>query len=62
MSSRDTPCSPELAALPLPELLQRLDAVPAALRTALRNSGGGYVNHELFWKVRSLPERSALLA
>ena len=44
--------SPELAALPLPELLQRLGEVPAALRTALRNSGGGYVNHELFWKVR----------
>ena len=41
--------SPELAALPLATLLQRLDALPAALKGPIRNSGGGYVNHALFF-------------
>ncbi len=35
------------------ELLQNLDALPAEIRTAVRNNGGGHVNHDLFWKVMS---------
>jgi Fe-Mn family superoxide dismutase len=33
------------------ELLSDLDALPDAIRTAVRNNGGGYVNHTLFWDV-----------
>ena len=31
------------------ELLQNLDAVPDSIRTAVRNNGGGHVNHSMFW-------------
>ena len=34
-------------------LLADLDAVPSDIRTAVRNNGGGYVNHALFWDVMS---------
>jgi len=30
-----------------------LDAVPEAIRTAVRNNGGGHANHSLFWQVLS---------
>jgi len=33
------------------ELLANLDAVPEAIRTAVRNNGGGFVNHTLFWDI-----------
>ena len=33
----------------LKKLLQ-LDAVPEAIRTAVRNNGGGHANHSLFWQ------------
>lgn len=42
---------PELAAKSIEELLADLDSVPAAIRTAVRNNGGGYANHSLFWRV-----------
>jgi hypothetical protein len=29
--------------------VQSLDRIPEKLRGVFRNSGGGYVNHELFW-------------
>lgn len=32
-------------------LVSDLDAVPEAIRTAVRNNGGGYVNHALFWDI-----------
>ncbi len=35
------------------ELLADLDAIPEAIRTAVRNSGGGHSNHTLFWEVMS---------
>jgi Fe-Mn family superoxide dismutase len=38
-----------LAALPLDALLQRLAEVPEAVRPAIRNHGGGYMNHRLFF-------------
>jgi Fe-Mn family superoxide dismutase len=31
------------------ELVADLDAVPESIRTAVRNHGGGHVNHSLFW-------------
>ena len=33
------------------ELLSGLDSLPDSIRGAVRNNGGGYVNHRLFWDV-----------
>ncbi len=33
------------------ELLAGIDALPGDIRTAVRNNGGGYVNHRLFWQI-----------
>ncbi|MDZ4798279.1 MAG: superoxide dismutase [Bryobacteraceae bacterium] len=42
--------APELASLSLEELLaNNLAAVPDAIKTAVRNNGGGHANHSLFW-------------
>ena len=35
------------------ELIANLDAVPEAIRTAVRNNGGGHANHSLFWQILS---------
>ncbi|MEK6915307.1 MAG: superoxide dismutase [Nanoarchaeota archaeon] len=35
------------------ELLADLDNVPADIKTAVRNFGGGYVNHNVFWECMS---------
>ncbi|MGN5080624.1 superoxide dismutase [Aeromonas veronii] len=45
--------APELAALPVEELLRRFDTLPATLQGAVRNHGGGHANHSLFWLVMS---------
>jgi Fe-Mn family superoxide dismutase len=42
---------PELAALPVEDLLKDLGRVPDAKRMALRNNAGGHANHSLFWTV-----------
>jgi superoxide dismutase, Fe-Mn family len=41
----------ELMAKPLPKLVAELDQVPEDIRTAVRNHGGGHLNHTLFWKM-----------
>ncbi|NIP80718.1 MAG: superoxide dismutase, partial [Gemmatimonadetes bacterium] len=33
------------------EILGSIDSVPESIRTAVRNNGGGYANHDLFWTV-----------
>lgn len=33
------------------DLLKDLNSVPENIRTAVRNNGGGYVNHNLFWEI-----------
>ena len=40
-----------LAQMPLDDLLQRLSQVPEAVRTAIRNNGGGHANHAMFWEI-----------
>lgn len=35
------------------ELLAGLGAIPADIRTAVRNNGGGHANHTLFWTIMS---------
>ena len=33
------------------ELIKNLDRVPEDKRTAVRNNGGGHVNHTMFWQI-----------
>jgi Fe-Mn family superoxide dismutase len=40
---------PELADQPLEQLLADLSKLPEDIRTAVRNHGGGHLNHTLFW-------------
>ena len=42
---------PQLQGKPIDELIANLDAVPDAIRTAVRNNGGGHANHSLFWQI-----------
>jgi len=42
--------APELAGKSLDELMRGINAVPEAVRTAVRNNGGGHWNHSMFWK------------
>jgi Fe-Mn family superoxide dismutase len=39
----------DLQSKPLEALLKDLAAVPEAIRTAVRNNGGGVINHNMFW-------------
>ncbi len=43
----------DLVGMSLEDILGNLDAVPDELRTAVRNNGGGYANHSLFWQIMS---------
>ena len=43
----------ELQSKSIEELVANLDAVPEAIRTAVRNNGGGHANHSLFWTILS---------
>lgn len=40
---------PELAAMPIEVLVSNQATVPENIRTAVRNHGGGHVNHSIFW-------------
>lgn len=40
---------PDLAEKPVEDLIADLNAVPEAVRTAVKNHGGGHANHSLFW-------------
>jgi superoxide dismutase, Fe-Mn family len=40
------------------ELLQGLEQLPPAIRTAVRNHGGGHANHSLFWQTLGPASRS----
>src|ERR1700688_4708811 len=41
----------DLQALSIDQLMTSLDRVPEAIRTAVRNNGGGHWNHSMFWKI-----------
>lgn len=43
----------DLAGKSIEEILGNLDAVPADKQTAVRNNGGGFANHSLFWQILS---------
>ena len=42
---------PELAAMSGEEIIANIDKVPEDIRAAVRNNGGGAVNHSLFWSI-----------
>jgi len=41
----------EYASLSAEDLVRRLNEVPESIRTAVRNNGGGHVNHTMFWQI-----------
>jgi Fe-Mn family superoxide dismutase len=41
----------DLSAMSAEELIKNLDKVPEDKRTAVRNNGGGHVNHMMFWEI-----------
>ena len=43
--------SADLQKLSIEELLAQLGKVPENVRTAVRNNGGGHLNHSMFWKL-----------
>jgi len=42
---------PNLQSKSAEDLLRDLTAVPEDIRTAVRNNGGGHVNHTMFWQI-----------
>ncbi len=42
---------PDLANMPVEQLIGNLNQVPEDIRTTVRNNGGGHANHTLFWQV-----------
>ena len=41
---------PELQSKSIEDLLRDINKVPEDIRTAVRNNGGGHMNHSAFWK------------
>lgn len=42
---------PDLQAKSIEEILRNINQVPEAIRTAVRNNGGGHANHTMFWEI-----------
>src|SRR6476469_7387100 len=42
---------PDLQDKSAEELIKDLNSVPEAIRTAVRNNGGGHINHTMFWNI-----------
>ena len=43
--------APDLQGKSAEDLIKNLNAVPEDIRTAVRNNGGGHVNHSMFWTI-----------
>jgi Fe-Mn family superoxide dismutase len=43
--------APELASKSLDDLMRNANTLPEAVRTAIRNNGGGHWNHSMFWQI-----------
>ncbi|HGJ66115.1 TPA: superoxide dismutase [bacterium] len=50
---------PELGNKTIEELLSNLDTIPEDIRPAVKNNGGGYYHHSLFWPMLT-PKKTAL--
>ncbi len=42
---------PELQSWSLADLMTKINQVPEDIRTAVRNNGGGHINHSMFWQI-----------
>jgi Fe-Mn family superoxide dismutase len=42
---------PDLQSKSVEDLLRDIGSVPEAIRTAVRNNGGGHANHTMFWQI-----------
>jgi len=42
---------PELQSWSIEDLMIKLNQVPDDIRTAVRNNGGGHINHAMFWQI-----------
>ncbi|MDB4871936.1 MAG: Superoxide dismutase [Gemmatimonadales bacterium] len=43
--------APELAKKSLDDLMRNVSSLPEAVRTPIRNNGGGHWNHSMFWQI-----------
>jgi len=43
--------APEWTEKSIEEILKDINSIPEAIRTAVRNNGGGHANHSLFWEI-----------
>jgi Fe-Mn family superoxide dismutase len=43
--------APELASKSIDDLMRNVNKLPEAVRTAIRNNGGGHWNHSMFWQI-----------
>jgi len=51
---------PDLHGREAEDLLRDINSVPEDIRTAVRNNGGGYVNHNLFWQIMAPGGKSSM--
>jgi Fe-Mn family superoxide dismutase len=42
---------PDLQSKSVEDLIRSINTVPEAIRTAVRNNGGGHANHTMFWQI-----------
>ena len=42
---------PQLANKSVDDLVKGINSVPEDIRTAVRNNGGGHINHTMFWEI-----------
>ncbi len=42
---------PDLQSKSVEDLISNISSVPEAIRTAVRNNGGGHANHTMFWQI-----------
>ena len=42
---------PDLQSKSVEDLVRGINSVPEDIRTAVRNNGGGHVNHSMFWQI-----------
>lgn len=49
---------PELAEKPLEELIKNIETLPEDIRGAVRNHGGGHLNHALWWTILKINQNS----
>lgn len=62
--------APDFLDKPIEEIITQLDKLPAEIKTAVQNNGGGHYNHSFFWQIMTpggseLPEgelKSKLIA